>query len=382
MIKKKFNNPLLFHLSIIEDPRTGENYRHDFLEIIFITVCAVICGCENWSEIEDYAEAKKDWFLQFLELKNGVPSHDTFRRIFCILEFEEFQRFFINWTSEIRKKLNIKNDQICIDGKTLRRCFKSRASKALHLVSAWSSGTSLSLGQVATEEKSNEITAIPQLLKILEINGCLVSIDAMGCQRNIADKIIKKGADYLLAVKENQKNLFDATEELFRRSSTTVKGKLKSDDYELSEKNSHGRDEVRKCRVIYFEKEVGFFPHKDWTDVSSIIRVQSERMIRSTGEISSEVRYYISSAEKSADGFNSCVRNHWGIENKLHWSLDVALREDDSRIWAEESGKNFSLLRKMVLNLLKRDPAKKGIRRKQKIAALSDQYLLKVLFTG
>jgi predicted transposase YbfD/YdcC len=382
MIRKKFENPLLIHLSIIEDPRTGENSRHDFLEILFMTVCAVVSGCENWSEIEDYAESKKDWFLQFLELKNGIPSHDTFRRIFCILKFEEFQVFFINWTNQIREKLNIKNDQICIDGKVLRRCFKSRASKALHMVSAWSSGTLLSLGQVATEEKSNEITAIPQLLKIIEIKGCLVSIDAMGCQRDIADKIIKKGADYLLAVKENQKNLFDAAVELFRRSSTSRKSEIKSDHYELSEKNKHGRDETRKCRVIYFEKEFGFFPHKDWTDVSTIVRIQSERIIRSTGEVSSEVRYYISSAKKPANEFNSCVRNHWGIENKLHWSLDVALHEDDSRIWAEESGKNFSLLRRMVLNLLKREPAKKGIRRKQKIAAINDQYLLKVLFTG
>ncbi len=288
----------------------------------------------------------------------------------------------MNWTNEIRKKLNIKNDQICIDGKTLRRCFKSQASRALHMVSAWSSATSLSLGQVATEEKSNEITAIPELLKILEIKGCLVSLDAMGCQREIADKIIKKEGDYLLAVKENQKKLFDATEELFRRSSRAAKKKLKSDNYKLSEKNNHGRDEVRRCRVIYLEEEVGFFPHKDWTDVRSIIRIQSERMTRSTGEISSEVRYYISSAVKTAQEFNGHVRNHWGIENKLHWSLDVALNEDDSRIGAEESGKNFSLLRKMVLNLLKREPTKKGIRRKQKIAALSDQYLLKVLFTG
>ena len=382
MIKKSFKNPLLVQLSILEDPRSGENYRHDFLEVMFITVCAVICGCENWTEIEDYAEAKYEWLSQFLELKNGIPSHDTFRRIFCILEFDEFQKFFIKWTSEIRKKLNIKNDQICIDGKTLRRCFKSRTSKALHMVSAWSSGTSLSLGQVATEKKSNEITAIPELLKLLEIKGCLVSLDAMGTQRNIADKIIKKDADYLLAVKENQKNLFDATEELFRRSSTSYKKKLKTDNYELSEKNSHGRNEVRKCRVIYLEKEVGFFPHKDWTDISSIIRIQSERIIKSTGEISSEVRYYISSAKKSAKEFNNSVRNHWGIENKLHWSLDVVLNEDDSRIWAEESGKNFSLLRKMVLNLLKKEPTKKGIRRKQKIAGLRDDYLLKVLFTG
>jgi predicted transposase YbfD/YdcC len=370
------------HLSVIEDPRSGENSRHDFLEILFITVCAVICGCENWSEIEDYAIAKEAWLRQFLNLKNGIPSHDTFRRVFCILDFNEFQKFFINWTNEIRKKLNIKNDQICIDGKALRRCFKSRASKALYMVSAWSSGTLLSLGQVATEEKSNEITAIPELLKILELKGCLVSLDAMGCQRDIADQIIKKEADYLLAVKENQKGLLEATEELFRRSQTASKTKLRSDDYELSEKNKHGRDEVRKCRVIYLEKKVEFFPHENWTDVSAIVRIQSERLIRSTGELCTESRYYISSAMKTAHEFNSNVRNHWGIENKLHWSLDVSLREDESRIWAEESGKNFSLLRKMVLNLLKKEPAKKGIRRKQKIALMSEDYLLKVLFTG
>ncbi len=382
MIKKKFSNPLLIHLSELEDPRTGENFKYDFLEVMFITVCAVVCGCENWTEIEDYAQAKEEWFLQFLELKNGIPSHDTFRRIFCILDFNEFQKFFIKWTSEIRKKLNIKNDQICIDGKTLRRCFKSRSSKALHMVSAWSSGTSLSLGQIATEEKSNEITAIPELLKIVEIKNCLVSLDAMGTQRNIANEIIQKGGDYLLAVKENQKGLSEATEELFRRSSTNTKVKLKSDDYELVEKNKHGRNETRSCRVIYLEKEIAFFPHKDWIDVSSIIRIKSERVIRSSGEIFSEVRYYISSTKKTAHEFNNSVRNHWGIENKLHWSLDVAMNEDDSRIWAEESGKNFSLLRKMVLNLLKTEPTKKGIRRKQKIAALSNDYLLKVLFTG
>lgn len=327
MIKKKFKNPLLRHLSIIEDPRSGENSRHDFLEILFITVCAVICGCENWSEIEDYAVAKEEWLREFLELKNGIPSHDTFRRVFCILDFNEFQKFFIKWTSEIRKKLNIKDDQICIDGKVLRRCFKSKASKALYMVSAWSSGALLSLGQMATEEKSKEITAIPELLKILEMKGCLISLDAMGCQRDIADQIIKKEADYLLAVKENQKGLLEATEELFRRSQTSSKTKLRSDDYELVEKNKHGRDEVRKCRVIYLEKRAEFFPHKNWTDVSAIVRIQSERLIRSTGELCTESRYYISSATKTAHEFNNNVRNHWGIENKLHWSLDVSLKE-------------------------------------------------------
>lgn len=374
---------LMIHLSNLEDPRTGQNTKHNFMEIIFIAICAVISGCEHWTEIEDYAEAKEEWLASFLTLKGGIPSHDTFRRVFCILDFGVFQKIFIQWTQEIKKLLGIKKDQICIDGKTLRGSFNnSKSVKALHMVNAWSTATSMSLGQVPTEEKSNEITAIPQLLDLLDLRGSLVSIDAMGCQTAIAKKVIEKKGNYLLAVKENQKGLLEATEELFRRSSTTSKTKLSKSEYEEKDENVHGRDEVRSCRVLYLEKEVEFFPHENWPKIYSLVRIQSERLIRSTGELSKEIRYYISDAKKSAREFNQKVRSHWEVENKLHWSLDVAMNEDSDKKWAEESAKNFSLLRQMALNLLKKEPTKKSIRRKQKLAAMDNAYLLKVLFAG
>ena len=222
---KASRTDLMFHLSNLDDPRTGENIRHKFIDILFISICAIICGCESWTEFEDYGYAKDEWFSIFLELKNGIPSHDTFRRIFCVLDFTEFQKMFIQWTSEIKRKLKIKEDQICIDGKTLRGSLnEAKSIKAIHMVNAWSTGASISLGQTPTEEKSNEITAIPQLLDLLDVSGCLVSIDAMGCQTAIAEKIKSKGGNFLLALKENQRGLFEATEELFRRSSTTWSG--------------------------------------------------------------------------------------------------------------------------------------------------------------
>jgi predicted transposase YbfD/YdcC len=331
---------LLVHLSNLEDPRSGENSRHSFIEVIFIAVCAVISGCECWTEIEDYGHAKKKWLGSFLKLKGGIPSHDTFRRIFCILDFESFQKIFINWAQEVKKSLGIKKDQICVDGKTLCGSFnKSKSVKALHMVNAWSTGAQVNLAQVPTHEKSNEITAIPELLDLLDLRGCLVSIDAMGCQTEIAKKVVEKNGNYLLAVKENQKGLYEATEELFRRSSTREKNGLIKKEYAEKEENVHGRDESRSCRVLYLDKEVGFFPHADWPRIYSLIRISSERVIRSTGETSMETRYYISDAKKSAKEFNEKVRNHWQVENKLHWSLDVAMNEDDDKKWAEESAK-------------------------------------------
>lgn len=372
---------LMIHLSDLEDPRSGDNCRHLFIEIIFIAICAVISGCECWTEIEDYGHAKEDWLKEFISLKGGVPSHDTFRRIFCILDFEKFQKVFMSWAEETKKALGIKQDQICIDGKTLRGSLnKSKSIKAIHMVNAWSTAVSMSLGQMPTKEKSNEITAIPKLLDILNLNDCLVSIDAIGCQTAIAKKVIEKNGNYLLAVKENQKSLYDATEELFRRSSTSAKDGLPKSDYTEQEKNVHGRDETRAARVLYLERQIGFFPHDDWPSIYSLIRIQSERVKRSTGEISTETRYYISDAKKSAKEFNEKVRSHWEIENKLHWSLDVAMNEDRDKKWADESAKNFSLLRQMALNLLKKEVTKKSIRRKQKMAAMSNTYLLKVLF--
>jgi predicted transposase YbfD/YdcC len=303
---------LMFHLSTLEDPRAGDNCKHSFIEVVFIGVCAVISGCEHWTEIEDYAEAKREWLKSILSLRGGIPSHDTFRRVFCILDFKKFQTVFVNWTEEVRKSLKIKKDQICVDGKTLcGSANKSKLIKALHMVNAWSTGASLNLAQVLTEEKSNEITAIPHLLDLLNINDCLISIDAMGCQKEIANQIVAQGGDYLLAVKENQKYLYEAVEELFRRSSTPDKNALPRNDHKQIEQNIHGRDEVRDCRVLYLEKEVGFFPHDDWPSIFSLIKIQSERTIRSSGEKSAETRYYISSREESAEYFNEKVRAHW-----------------------------------------------------------------------
>jgi predicted transposase YbfD/YdcC len=375
---------LMFHLSNLEDPRSGENSRHKFIEILFICVCAIISGCESWNEIEDYAKAKREWLSSFLELKNGIPSHDTFRRIFCILDFAAFQRTFIQWASDIKRSLKIKGeDQICIDGKTLRGSLnESKAIKAIHMVNAWSTATSMSLGQFPTDEKSNEITAIPQLLDLLNVNGCLVSVDAMGCQTAIAEKVKEKGGNYLFALKENQKGLFEATVELFRRSSTNWSSKPRMSEFVEQELNSHGRDETRICRVLYLEQEIGFFPHENWPDARALIRIESQRIKLTTGEISTETRYYISDANKSAKEFNGKIRDHWEVENKLHWSLDVAMNEDSDKKWAEQSAKNFSVLRQMALNILKKSSDKRGIKRKQKMAAMDNNYLLKVLFAG
>jgi predicted transposase YbfD/YdcC len=383
VMDKTFGTQLLIQLSELKDPRSGQNNRHLFIEVIFIAICAIISGCECWTEIEDYGHAKREWLSTFLKLKGGIPSHDTFRRIFCILDFKNFQIVFINWAEEMRKDLKVKKDQICIDGKTLCGSFnKSKEVKALHMVNAWSTETSISLGQIPTAEKSNEITAIPALLELINIKDCLVSIDAMGCQTDIAEKILSKGGSYLLALKENQKGLYEATEELFRRSSTNSKKQLLKSEYEETERTKHGRDETRTCKVLTFDKEIGFFPHEDWPHIQSLIRIESERINRSSGEISNEVRYYISDAIRTAREFNESVRKHWEVENKLHWSLDVAMNEDSDKKWAEESAKNFSLLRQLSLNLLKKEKSKMGIRRKQKMAAMDNNFLLKILFAG
>ncbi len=251
----------MYHLSRLKDQRIGENVKNKFVEILFIRVCAIVCGCESWTKIEDYARSKRKWFSTLLELKNGIPSHDTFRRVFCIMDFVEFQKIFIAWMRELKKKFRIRNDQICIDGKTLRGSVSEvHAVKSIHMVNAWSTGLSMSLGQIPTQKKSNEIKAIPQLLDLLHVEECLISIDSMGCQTEVVGKIKSKGGDFLLALKENQKGLYKATEELFRRSSTTWTARLSFSEYTEDQPLSHGRRESRTCRVLYLkENEFGFF---------------------------------------------------------------------------------------------------------------------------
>ena len=342
----------------------------------------MLTGCESWYQIEDFAEAKEDWLKSFLTLKNGPPSHDTFRRVFAILNFEKFQHAFTTWTQEVKKNLKLKGqDQICIDGKTLRGSLnKAKSMKTLHMVNAWSKNAELNLGQVCVDQKSNEITAIPKLLEFLNIKGCLVSIDAMGCQRAISEKIVdNKGGDFLFALKGNQEGLLEATQEVFRRSSTRKQQPIQKSLYNEVEE-SHGRKVTRICRVLTIneDEKIDFFPHLEWPLVRSLIRIKRKSIKISTGQSSTETQYYISSQKASARFFNSSVRSHWEVENKLHWSLDVSMGEDRDQKWYDESGKNFGLLRQFTLNILKSFPDKKKRSIKKTMAAIDEGYLLRL----
>ena len=370
---------LLFHISKIEDPRDLERVHHPFPSLLFISICA---GCEHYTEIEDFADSKKDWLSEFVDMSKGVPSHDTFRRLFCILDFSKFQKFFVNWTHSVKEELGIKTDQIGIDGKRVRGSFcDSKFIKAVHMVNAWSTQSGLSLGSEPTDKKSNEITAIPRLLDILKLKGCLVSIDAMGCQTEIASKIIEKDGDYLLALKGNQIGLREAVEEVFRRSETNSKTKLIKERHIEKEEGAHNRDVERVCEVIPLTKKVGFLPEDKWEQLSSLIRVKCRVVNLSTQEQSQEVRFYISSAKSSAKEFQQAVKAHWGVENKLHWHLDVTMREDHDKKWIKQAVKNFSLARQAALNLLRKESSKMGLKRKQRKAAYDNAFLERVILS-
>ncbi len=373
---------LLFHISKIEDPRDNERIHHPFVTLLFISICALISGCEHYTEIEDFADSKKDWLSNFVDMSMGVPSHDTFRRLFCILDFSRFQEFFINWTHSVKESLGIKKDQIGIDGKRIRGSFcESKFVKALHMVNAWSTQAGLSLGSEPTDKKSNEITAIPKLLELLKLKGCLVSIDAIGCQTEIASKVIEKGGGYLLALKGNQTGLQEAVEEVFRRSETNSKTKLIKERHIEKEEGIHNRDMERICEVIPLTKKIDFLHEDKWKNLSSLIRVKCTVKNLSTREQSYEVRFYISSAKSTAKDFQQAVKNHWGVENKLHWQLDVTMREDHDKKWVEQAVKNFSLARQTALNLLRKEPSKMGLKRKQRKASYDNAFLEKIIFS-
>ncbi len=311
----------------------------------------------------------------FLDLKNGIPSHDTFGRVFSMIDPAEFKRCFLSWIKAVSQITS--GEIIAIDGKTLRRsCDKKSNQAAIHMVSAWANTNSLVLGQIKVDDKSNEITAIPKLLKLLEIKGCIVTIDAIGCQKKIADEIIDNGADYILALKANQGKLFEQTEHFFNEAEQNNFNHINHETYVTAEK-SHGRQEKREYRLV---KEINFGDHKDdWNHLNSIAMVTSTRIIGEKQTI--EKRYYISSLSGEIERFAEGVRNHWGIENKLHWILDVQFREDDSRIRKGNGAENFAMLRHVALNLLKQDKKTKlGIKGKRYRAAVDQKYREKVIF--
>lgn len=358
---------LLGYLSGMKDPRIERKKLHQLEDIVFITIAAVISGAESWNEIELFGKQKKPWLSSFLTLPNGIPSHDTFNRFYASLDPVEFEKVFTAWVQSLVSKYP--GDIVAIDGKTVRGSRGKGFHSATHIVSAWSNSNQMIIGQVKVEEKSNEITAIPELLDALLIEGSIITIDAMGCQKEIAKKIRSKKAEYILAVKENQPELIDDIRDSFKM--------LKPEQVIQQLDFGHGRIETRTCSII---SDLSLLEKPTlWKSLSTLIRMESERYIKSTGETQKETRYYISSLCCGAEHILKAIRSHWEIENKVHWSLDVAFNEDASRKRAGNAAVNFSIINRLALNLLKKNDEKIGMKSKRLLAGWSPEYIFKVL---
>jgi predicted transposase YbfD/YdcC len=365
---------LAHHFAELTDPRIDRSRLHELIDIVAIAICAVVAGAESWDDIEDFGKAKHTWLKNFLELPNGIPSHDTIRRLFERLDPEQFQKGFLGWVEALHEATE--RQVIAIDGKTLRRSFDRAGGKsALHLVHAWATANHLLLGQVAVDEKSNEITAIPKLLKMLEIAGAIVTIDAMGCQKEIARTIRERKADYVLALKANHERLFEQVVAFFDGACPRLmRGPEIGYHREWSE--GHGRDEFRRC---WATSDLSWLEgREEWEGLRSVAMIEAERFIGD--ELSVETRYYLSSLPNDARLLNEVVRSHWAVENSLHWVLDVTFQEDRSRIKKENAPENFGLLRRLALCLLKRETtSKRSIKGKRLRASWDESYLQQVL---
>lgn len=360
---------ILHHFSSIKDPRVNRQKKHQLQDIFFITLCAVICGADNWVAIEEFAEAKKDWFTELLKLQNGIPSHDTFGNVFAVIDTEKFSECFSRWVSDLANLTE--GEVIAIDGKCLRRSIDKASNKsAIYMVSAWAQKNSLVLGQVKVADKSNEITAIPVLLSRLDIAGAVITMDAMGCQKKIAQQIIEKEADYVLSLKGNQGSLHDDVMTYFESS-------LSPEVANISFDGGHGRIETRSVRVageIDWLKE-----NHSWGGLKSILAVTATRETKT--KITEETRYFISSlAADNPSQLEHAVRAHWAVENNLHWVLDMAFDEDHNRTRQGYSASNLAVIRHIALNLIKKDKTSKaGVKTKRLKAGWSNDYLLKIL---
>ncbi len=364
---------LVFHhfFSELKDPRrtTKGNHLCPLNEILFLCISAVVSGADNWTSVSLFGRSKINWLKQYFPYENGIPSHDVLGKVFAALDADAFSQCFIAWVGSIAKLTN--GEVIAIDGKTICNSDDKDAGKsALHVVSAFAAENRLCLGQKAVDAKSNEITAIPQLLELIAIKGCTITIDAMGCQKSIAKSIVDKEADYLLMVKGNQEELKQQVEKVF--SISPIKDKCQTIEM------GHGRIEHRKCQVI---DQLDFLDDKqDWAELKSIARITSKRICKQTGKESTETRYYISSLPTDAAKINKAIRNHWAVENNLHWSLDVIFKEDDSLKKKGNSALNYNTITKMALTLIDRERStKKSKPSKRLLAALDDNYRTEVL---
>jgi predicted transposase YbfD/YdcC len=359
----------------LKDPRREGKQHHKLIHILFITILATLAGANNLKEVALYATRKQKWLESFLHLTHGVPCYVTFWWIFVLLKPSDLEKCFLKW---VQSMVALSGDEVvAIDGKALRgTAQKDKANSFVHMVSAWASQSGFTLGQLKVDTKSNEITAIPKLLDVIDIEGATVTIDAMGCQTDIASKIIEKGANYVLALKGNQGNLHDELENFFEQAEG-VNFLGVSHDVAISEEDGHGRTEKRE---VYVTSDIDWLPQKDeWANLQTIIMIKSHRLIPGKpGSI--ERRFYISSLPPSAAKLGAIVRKHWGIENKVHWLLDVAFREDSLKAKVGNIAENTSIIRRIALNLLKRDTTiKAGIEAKRKVAAWDDSYLVRLL---
>lgn len=364
----------------LKDPRVDRTKLHPLLSIVTIAICAVIVlprRTDTWDEIEEFGRAKASWFATFLELPNGIPSHDTFNRVFAALDPGQFRTCFVKWMQAVAGVLPAQ--VIALDGKTARRSHdRSAGKKAIHMVSAWASANRLVLAQVKVDDKSNEITALPELLRQLAVAGCIVTIDAIGCQREIAKQIVGQGGDYVLALKENQGTLYQDVQDSFNQAEASGFEQIKSDHAETVDKG-HGRIEIRRHGVISDDEYLAWLQEEhDWPGLQAIGMVEAER--RLGAERSIERRYYLLSRELTAEAFGEAVRSHWGIENQVHWVLDMAFREDESRIREGMAAENFVVLRHIALNLLKQAQSKRlSTKAKRLKAGWDNAFLLQVL---
>src|SRR4028119_817260 len=370
------NTSFLEHFANLNDPRIERSKEHLLKDIIAIAILAIISGADGWVAIEAYGNAKYEWLKSFLELPNGIPSHDTFSRVFARIEPQQFQECFLSWINSITKKLEL--EVIAIDGKTMKQSYdRNHSQKPLHIVSAWCSSHQLVLGQKKVNNKSNEVTAIPALLELLEIAGSIITIDALGCQKEIAALIVKKKGDYLLALKGNQKLLHEDVKNWFELARKEEFSGREHSYYQQIEAGHH-RVEKRQIWTVAVSELPSLHNQSLWTGLKTVVMIVSER--RLWNKTTTEVRFYLSSLASNAEKISQAIRSHWGIENSLHWTLDVTFCEDKSRIRKDNSPENFALLRRLAINLLKQEKGFKGsLKMKRYLAGMDNNYLVQIL---